>query len=186
MTALLRAESRFKVNVKCKGIVAPLVFAVELSSVPENLSLTSKELLAIKGCSFCVYEEFGLSGYSESNEAKFEQLYAEAQVWFGKSKKRNAAGLFKNFGTASNLGTVFECATQFVAQTIVQSKLAKGEEVIIPYWARSVKDDAVLSGVCRSLTETCSPLQVNVQRLIKVMLLVLLLIVGFLTINRDY
>ena len=123
-----------------------------------GVSFTHKELMAIKGCAFALYEEFGLSGYSEGNNARFNEIYEQAQVFFGKVKKKNTKGLFKTKSPKVDIGTVAKCATQFIAQTIIQGKLSKGEEILIPYFARSIEDDAVLSGVYRSLTKGCSPL----------------------------
>ena len=127
-----------------------------------GVRFTRKELLGIKGCSFALYEEFGLSGYSQKNADRFEQLRLAVTVWTSGAKKQQGVSKFlrrtKSEKVAEKVARldsndVLHCASQFAAQTVIQAKIRRGEATLLPAFAKGMEDDAVLSGLMRSLTK---------------------------------
>ena len=121
-----------------------------------GVRFTHKELLGIKGCSFCLYEEFGLGGYTQQNSDRFEQLRQTVRVWTGGAKKQQGVSKFiRKNKEVQTLDTVevMNYASQFAAQTVIQAKLRRGETILLPAFASSLEDDAIMSGVLRSLTK---------------------------------
>ena len=122
-----------------------------------GVKFTRKELLGIKGCSFALYEEFGLSGYSQKNADRFEQLRLAVTVWTSGAKKQQGVSKFiRKNKEVQTLDTVkvMHVASQYAAQTVIQAKIRRGEATLLPAFAKGMEDDAVMSGLMRSLTKS--------------------------------
>lgn len=113
---------------------------------------SNEELQGIKGCSFVLYEEWGLAGYSEENETNFKAIRHIAKGQLGLVKRVTRSNRFKK-GCTSN-AEAKEQAARYVAQHIIQSGIERsGNVVCSSIEAKAIKEEALANGLFRSLTK---------------------------------
>ncbi len=83
-------------------------------------AFSHEEIVAIKASSFVFYEEFGLAGFSNSNESQFAKLTNSALERLGKNKV-SSSGLLTRKNKGGNKNPWFY-ASRFRAQSIIQSQ----------------------------------------------------------------
>jgi hypothetical protein len=130
----------------------------------EGYVFTDAELVGIKGCSFVLYEEWGLAGYTESNEDNFKIIYTRAKVNLGRGKAipTNAGNRFKK-STSSQVVTREEAlgqASKYVAQQMLQSELARTNKYVED---TDLTNEALVNGLFRSLTKSAVTLEGNIN-----------------------
>lgn len=115
---------------------------------------TDAEILATKACSFVFYEEVGLAGYSEANEAVFLKVDNIAKRQLGKIKAK-AVSLFGVKSNKAEGKTVWDWAGSFRAQGIVQSELERGKFEVNNSNAevKVITSEAIKNGLFRTLTK---------------------------------
>ncbi|MEM8722198.1 MAG: hypothetical protein AAGE84_23370 [Cyanobacteria bacterium P01_G01_bin.39] len=112
---------------------------------------SNAELQGIKGCSFVLYEEWGLAGFSEENETNFKAIRHIAKGQLGLAKKVSRSNRFKKSNSGSETK---EQAARYVAQHIIQSKIERsGNVVCSSIEAKAIKEEALSNGLFRSLTK---------------------------------
>mgnify|MGYP003526236364 FL=1 len=118
-------------------------------------TISTEELLGIKICSFVLYEEWGLAGYSATNKANFKDIYDIAKQQLGAAKPTASLSMFALGASPSsqkgaNTKTALDYAAGFLAQQIVQSKIEKN-----PHFAKGseIREEALTSGLFRTLTK---------------------------------
>ena len=130
-------------------------FVLKYNKVKGNFSqFTEAEILATKACSFVFYEEVGLAGYSEANEAVFLKVDNIAKRQLGKIKAK-AVSLFGVKSNKAEGKTVWDWAGSFRAQGIVQSELERGKFEINNSNAevKVITSEAINNGLFRTLTK---------------------------------
>ena len=113
--------------------------------------INPEEILGIKICSFVLYEEWGLAGYSEANEANFKNIYDIAKQQLGVVKTKADLGMFhRGVAELSNNNNALTYAAVYVAQQIVQSKVEKN-----PHFVKGskIREEALLTGLFRTLSK---------------------------------
>ena len=111
-----------------------------------------EELQGIKGCSFVLYEEWGLAGFSEENEDNFKAIRHIAKGQLGLVKRSTRSNRFKKGCTSK--AEARERAARYVAQHIIQSKTERGSSVVVSTnEAKAIKEEALTNGLFRSLTK---------------------------------
>ena len=115
------------------------------------------EIVAIKASSFVFYEEFGLSGFSNSNESQFGKLTKSALERLGKNKV-SSSGLLTRTNRGGNKNPWFY-ASKFRAQSIIQSQTELNQHfgnVELKFGTSEsnlIKVEALNNGLFRTLTK---------------------------------
>ncbi|MEM7725865.1 MAG: hypothetical protein AAF208_05765 [Cyanobacteria bacterium P01_A01_bin.45] len=115
------------------------------------------EIVAIKASSFVFYEEFGLAGFSASNEDQFAKLTKSALERLGKTKV-SSNGLLTRKNKGGNKNPWFY-ASKFRAQSIVQSRTELCKhfgDVELRFGtseSQQIKVEALNNGLFRTLTK---------------------------------
>ncbi len=126
-----------------------------LSSQMEAFS--HEEIVAIKASSFVFYEEFGLAGFSKSNESQFAKLTNSALERLGKNKV-SSSGLLTRKNKGGNKNPWFY-ASRFRAQSIIQSQTELCKyfgDVELKFGTSEsnlIKVEALNNGLFRTLTK---------------------------------
>ncbi len=115
------------------------------------------EIVAIKASSFVFYEEFGLAGFSNSNEFQFVKLTNSALERLGKNKV-SSSGLLTRKNKGGNKNPWFY-ASKFRAQSIIQSQTELSKhfgDVELKFGtseSQQIKVEALNNGLFRTLTK---------------------------------
>ena len=115
------------------------------------------EIVAIKASSFVFYEEFGLAGFSDDNEAQFAKLTDSALERLGKQKVRSS-GLLTRKNRGGNK-TPWFYASVFRAQSLIQyqtelfNHFGNVELEFGTSESQQIKVEALNNGLFRTLTK---------------------------------
>ena len=129
-------------------------FGSFINKVNSNRTFTKEELIAVKACSFVIYEEWGLAGYTAENEANFKSIYTLAKSKIGLGKAPVSAKAKGRFSKASSAPSAKDIVAEYIGQSIIQSKAEQGETLIARTTAISaIKEEALMNGLFRTLTK---------------------------------
>ncbi len=120
-----------------------------------SAAFTPVDLQAIKGCSFVMYEEWGLAGYTYQNENSFTGMDNRAKAHEGKAKRVNHNAVIDLFGEALTHTSeeVLDAAGAYAAMQSIQSQVEKGIYYPSTDHARKLYEEALRNGLVRSLTK---------------------------------
>ena len=119
-------------------------------------AFTAVELQAIKGCSFVLYEEWGLAGFTQENETAFGQMsdLAKAHLGLVKASNKKALSRFSKGSKSVAANAVKEAAAVFVAQHKVRSRIERNQGFVAKNAkAVAIKEEALVNGLFRTLTK---------------------------------
>ena len=117
---MFNAFNSFTTKYHQSGYSAALSSLLPLSGEAQMEAFSHEEIVAIKASSFVFYEEFGLAGFSNSNESQFAKLTSSALERLGKNKV-SSSGLLTRKNKGGNKNPWFY-ASLFRAQSIIQSQ----------------------------------------------------------------
>ncbi len=115
---------------------------------------SAAELQGIKGCSFVLYEEWGLAGFTKANEDAFGEVFKLAKGHLGLIKVSNKKAIGRFAKGAALANGAKEAAAVFVAQHMIQSGIERNEPVVAKSAkAAAIKAEALSNGLFRTLTK---------------------------------